>query len=168
MNFQNIESIAVALSVIASLYIFWRTPKYANIKERYENVIFPLFSLLEPYLFKDFSKAPIDKALSLINQNTSYAGSRLNEWAYYLGKNNNQYNYNSFCKQLYYEYDKCSFILGLKIHSLSYRISRKQYQSKFLLVAYLLIHVFALLIAISITLILFTTVLVITQRLLGL
>ena len=103
-----------------------------------------------------------------INQNASYAGSRLNEWAYYLGKNNNQYNYNSFCKQLYYEYDKCSFILGLKIHSLSYRISRKQYHSKFLLVAYLLIHVFALLIAISITLILFTTVLVITQRLLGL
>ena len=125
----------MALSVIASLYIFWRTPKYANIKERYENVIFPLFSLLEPYLFKDFSKAPIDKALSLINQNASYAGSRLNEWAYYLGKNNNQYNYNSFCKQLYYEYDKCSFILGLKIHSLSYRISRNQ--NFYLLLIYL-------------------------------
>ena len=82
INFQDIESIAISLSVIASLYIFWRTPKYANIKERYEKLIFPLFSLIEPYLFKDYSKAPVDKVIGLISDNAVYAGSRINEYAY--------------------------------------------------------------------------------------
>lgn len=168
INFQSIESIAVSLSVIASLYIFWRTPKYSNIKERYEKVVFPLFSLMEPYLFKDCSTAPINEAVELIKSNAVYAGSRLNEWAYYLSNPTNQYNYNLFCKQIYREYDSCSFILGLKMHSLSYRLSRNQYQSKFLLIAYMLGNILLLLIGIAFSLVLLTALLAITQKLLAL
>jgi hypothetical protein len=167
INFQDIESIAVSLSVIASLYIFWRTPKYANIKERYEKLIFPLFCLIEPYLFKDYSKAPTNKVIQLIKDNAVYAGSRINEYAYYFNENCNQYNFNLLCRRIYHEYNVCSFILGLKTHSLSYRLNRKQYQSKFLLIAYMLGNILLLLIGIIFSLVLISALLLITQRLMG-
>ena len=84
VNFQMIESISVSLSVFASLYIFWRTPKYSNIKARYDKLIFPLFQLIEPYLFTDYSKAPIADIVDFIEQNAVFAGSRIIECTFYL------------------------------------------------------------------------------------
>lgn len=167
INFQDIESIAVSLSVIASLYIFWRTPKYANIKERYEKLIFPLFCLIEPYLFKDYSKSPVDKAIGLISDNAVYAGSRINEYAYYFQQNKNQYNFNLLCRRIYHEYNVCSFILGLKVHSLSYRLNRKQYQSKLLFIIYIVGYACLLLIAFVFFLAFLIATKAITQRLMG-
>lgn len=52
-------------------------------------------------------------------------------------------------------------------HSLSYRLNRKQYQSKFLLIAYMLGNILLLLIGIIFSLILISALLFITQRLMG-
>lgn len=167
VDFQMIESIAVSLSVIASLYIFWRTPKYSNIRARYDKLIFPLFQLIEPYLFTDYSKVPITDIVDFIEQNAVFAGSRINECTFYLKENCNQYNFNRLCHWIYFEYNSSSFILGLRVHSMSYRLNRHQYETKFLFFIYMFLYIFLLLICLCFAITLLIAVIFITQRLRG-
>ena len=165
---NNFESFSLALSVVVSLYVFWRTPKYKMLQERYKNIIFPLFSLLEPYLYVPYDTIPIDKVTELIESNQMYLGSRLHECLYYFKRNPSQENYNAFCNRLCHEYDMCCFFFGLKVRSISYRINRNQYSSVLFFIFYLIGNTLLLLFAFIVFLFVLTSVFFISQKILGL
>lgn len=139
--------IAAFISFFVSIYIFKTTPKYDLVLKRYEILIFPLFNKIEPYFFAPVSSDILDPLLEIIENNKSIAGGRLNELLYFCQAHPSQENFNSLCRQINTEYDRCCRRLGLKRRSTWYRIARKQYQTKFVFILFIVKQICLLILA---------------------
>ena len=145
-NFDLAAIIAAVISLAASIYVLRTTPKYDLVYQRYTSLIFPLFDLLEPYLFKPVSEEILLEAIRLIEAHKIIAGNNLLSTLYYCKKSHCQENYDLLCTQVSKEYDKCCSRLGLHRRSISYKLSRKQYKNKAMFILYLLWHTLILIV----------------------
>lgn len=125
------------ISLLITLYIFHFTLRRELYKSRYEHLLFPIYDFLEPYLYKDVCTVPLDKLFSLFKSQKSLSTVRLIEQMYHLEANPNQENYNNLCRLVIWEYTSLSIPLGYGRHSIGYRLTREQHQTK--LVFYLFI-----------------------------
>lgn len=135
-NFDLAAVIAAIISISASIYVFRATPKYELVYKRYTSLIFPLFELMEPHLFKSIDCEILSKAIELIEQNKLLAGNRLLYALYFCKKDPCQDHFDLLCRYVSTEYDKCCVRLGLGKRSISYKISRKQYKNKLVFFLY--------------------------------
>ena len=136
----DFELIISFFSLLVAVYVFKAGPKYSLLKERYEKLISPLMNYIEPYLFKEYDTEYTKHILQIINENKYLARAKLIECVYYLESYNDQYSFNKFCRKLISEYDSLSFVLGLGMHSITYRLNRKQYKTKIMLILYIMFH----------------------------
>lgn len=148
-NFDLAAIIAAIISISASIYIFRTTPKYDLVYKRYTTLIFPLFELIEPHLFKPVDKKVLSEAINLIEKNKVIAGSKLLYALYFCQKNACQENFDLLCSYVSKEYDQCCSRLGLGKRSISYKISRQQYRSKAVFILYIVWHTFIFIVVLS-------------------
>lgn len=144
INFiKNLDFSVILASVITaafSFYTFRKTKNYEYTIKRYENLIFPLFDLMEPFLFMPLRPKALAKALELIEKNKPLAGELILS-AYRACKANPcQDSYNRFCEAVSKEYDCCCTDLGIPKRSFKYRFKRKQYRSPIVFTAYMLFY----------------------------
>lgn len=124
------------IAATVSYNLFKRTKKDTYIKERYEQVIFPIFVLIEPYLY---SKTIDEKVISVVSEicdivflKRMYIGGYLLEQIDLCKKEINspsglsktQFTY--LCSRISIEYDKCCKELGVKKRSFAYKMSNSQ------------------------------------------
>lgn len=143
----NFDLLISVFSLLIAIYVFKAGPKYALLQERYEKLIFPLFNYIEPYLFCDYNAEYTKHLLQIFNANKHLARAKLIECVYYLESDSNQNSFNRLCRCLISEYDSLSFILGLGLHSITYRINRNQYKTNFMFNLYTAFYCFLLIIA---------------------
>lgn len=141
-NFDLAAVIAAVISISASIYIFRTTPKYDLVYKRYTSLIFPLFELMEPHLFKTIDKSILSDAINLIEKNKAIAGSKLLYTLYFCKKNPCQEHFDLLCSCVSKEYDQCCSRLGLGKRSISYKIYRQQYKSKAVFILYIVWNTF--------------------------
>lgn len=136
-HFDFAAVFAAIISISASIYIFRTTPKYDLVYKRYFSLLSPLFEMLEPYLFQPVDENILNTALSLIEENTPLAGSKLLQSLYFCKRKPNQENYDTLCLRLSREYDRCCARLGLGKRSVWYKIIRNQYKNKYAFLLYI-------------------------------
>lgn len=148
-NFDLAAVIAAIISISASIYIFRTTPKYDIVYKRYINLIFPLFDLLEPHLFKTYNEDVLNKAVRLIEKNKMIAGNKLLYALYYCKTTPCQEHFDLLCKYVSKDYDKCASRLGLKKRSIPYKIALSQYKSRAAFILFFLINILIFVVVLS-------------------
>lgn len=121
--------IGVLFTIIVSLYIFKHENFNSFTRERHDKIIFPLFNLLEPFLYHDVPNDTLKSALQVIEDNKNLADGKLLEVSYFCTINPSQNNINELFSYVDKAYDKSCRKLGLKTRTFSYRFSRKQYKN---------------------------------------
>lgn len=144
-NSDYLNFVGILLAAAVSIYIFKGEHSLAFVQEQHNNLISPLFDLLEPVLFQQVDFAILRRVIDLINANRNIADGKLLELSYYCEKQPSQSNYNRLCAYVNALYDKSCRKLGLKLRSYSYRIERKQYQHISYFICYVILHVIAFL-----------------------
>ena len=102
------------------------------IKNRYYDIIFPIFDLLEPYLFSDnFNFEIINEVEDIINKdnNRAIAGRRLIYLIELCKNTENIKNYKRLCIMISNEHDFLCKKLKIPARNERYRIERRQYPS---------------------------------------
>ena len=141
INLDPLNFIGAWIATVVSLYIFKADTPFSYLQERHEKLIFPLFDLLEPTLYKKVTDVSIwNKIFVLIEQNKSMADGKLLQIYYYCKKTPSNENFVDLCSYIDRAYDKSCRSLKLKRRSIEYRISRGQYKSKCYFIFYLLMH----------------------------
>lgn len=140
----DLSIILNGISLLVTLHIFRNTLRRDLFRARFEQLIFPLFDMLEPYLYKDVTTVPLDKMFSLFKSQKSLSSAWLIERMYYLETENTQDNYDAVCRLLVVEYSKLSLSLGYGLHWPSYCINRKQYKTNLLFALYVFFWTFIL------------------------
>lgn len=111
------------VTIILAVYIFRREPTKTYLQERYEKVIFPLYSTFEPFLYtKEVSEELIiayNECKQIINENRHLVGGELQ--CLFSKKLT---SYTSYCisREIDKEYDKSCKELGITKRTLEYRI----------------------------------------------
>lgn len=144
-----------AMTLIYSIYSSRHAKSRQIIKEQHDKLISPIFSLIEPYLFKDIDNSLLENILNIVDENKSLVDGKLLEITYFCKENPSQSNYNALCSYINKTYDKSCRHLGLRLRSIEYRLSRKQYKTKFFLFLYLGIYLLKALLNLSIALFIF-------------
>lgn len=148
-NFDIAAFLGAIITVLGSLYLYARSSKKPLERERYDKLTFPLFNLLEPYLFKEMDPEILQTALSTIEQNKSIAGGKLLYWLYWCQRQPSQEHFVKFCSTVNNEYDKSCQILGLSKRSIFYRLDRDQYRTKLAFVLYLTCNIIFLILSVA-------------------
>lgn len=139
-NSDGLAFFGVLISVITSITIFINSSRKSFERERYDKLIFPLFNLLEPYLFKDKDDIVFQKAIDIIQKNKDIAGGHFLNQLYWCEKSFTQENFISLCTTTNREYDRICRVIGLKCRSIFYRLDREQYRTKFVFWTYLVVN----------------------------
>lgn len=140
-NSDYLNFIGILLASAVSIYIFKGEHSLSFAQEQHNNLISPLFELLEPVLFQKVEPIVLHKAIKLINENRNIADGKLLELSYRCEKNPSQSNYNHLCSYVNRLYDRSCRKLGLKLRSYSYRIDRKQYMHISFFICYILLRI---------------------------
>ncbi|MDR1754374.1 MAG: hypothetical protein LBR74_05640 [Eubacterium sp.] len=124
-----IAALSSAIALVTILYPMWRKEHIHIWEERYYKVIFPIYDLLEPYLYnKETPKHIIDEMMNILNHNRAIAGSKL---LYLASMSYDDYdNYKKVCSHISYHYDKLCIFLHLPKRTISYILQRKQYADR--------------------------------------
>lgn len=129
---SSVHSIVAAyLAIATSIYVFRSGNNFTLIKERHDNLIFPLFNVLEPVLYKSNHDKELETALKIIEENKFLADGKLLELHYYCSNYSDENNFQELCMYIDRAYDKSCSKLHLKKRSLFYRLNRKQYKNHF-------------------------------------
>ncbi len=140
-NSDYLNFIGILLASAVSIYIFKGEHSLSFAQEQHNNLISPLFELLEPVLFQKVEPIVLHKAIKLINENRNIADGKLLELSYRCEKNPSQSNCNHLCSYVNRLYDRSCRKLGLKLRSYSYRIDRKQYMHISFFICYILLRI---------------------------
>ena len=136
------------LTVISTIYLTTLSTKKQIERERYDKLIFPLFNLIEPYLFMKKEDFIFQQVISIINDNKSLAGGRLLYICFWCEKDPSQELYIRLCSTINSEFDRACRILGLKQRSVLYRLDRNQYRTQLMFFVYIIACVCTLLVSI--------------------
>lgn len=122
--------LATLLGVIAAFWIARQEAANRVIKERYENLIFPLFNVLEPVLFHDGPTPDIHlEMMRVFTTNKQWADGELLERFHYYVNNPNPSTFHLLCALVDTRYDTCCRQLGMPIRTYDYRLDKKQFES---------------------------------------
>ncbi len=132
--------IGVLFTIIVSLYIFKHENSYSFVRERHDKIIFPLFNLLEPFLYHDVPKGTLESALQIIESNKNLIDGKLLGVSYFCAKNPSRNNLNELFSYVDRAYDKSCRKLGLKTRTFSYRFSRKQYKNVTSIILHMVVY----------------------------
>lgn len=162
LSFDPLNFIGLLATVLVSFYIFKSDLPFDYVKEKHEKLIFPLFDLVEPFLYQQPSDSLWEKIFAIIEQNKSFADGKLLSLFYYCKKQPNYSNFISLCSYIDHAYDKSCHRLKLKCRSIEYRVNRNQYKNKRYFFLYVLLSalVFTLFLFIGISLLALFMVLV--------
>ena len=81
-NSDYLNFIGILLASAVSIYIFKGEHSLSFAQEQHNNLISPLFELLEPVLFQKVEPIVLHKAIKLINENRNIADGKLLELSY--------------------------------------------------------------------------------------
>lgn len=142
MSFDPLNFIGILATVVVSIYIFKSDLPFEYVKERHEKLIFPLFDLLEPLLYRDYDVDTIKKACFIIEENKSFIDGKLLS-IYHNCKNTPcQESFIDLCTYIDRAFDKSCRKLKLKRRSINYRINNRQYRSNWFLAGYIVGSIF--------------------------
>lgn len=130
LSFDPLNFIGLIATVLVSVYIFKSDLPFDYAKEKHEKLIFPLFDLVEPFLYQQANDVLWEKIFNVIEKNKSFADGTLISLLYYCKKQPNHQNFISLCTYIDRAYDKSCKRLKLKRRSIEYRINRNQYKNK--------------------------------------
>lgn len=136
-NSDFLNFLGLLITVIFSVYIFYSSSKKSLERERYDNLIFPLFNLLEPYLFQPMDVDIFHQALDIIEKNKSIAGGKFLYVLYHSRRDPSQEHFRLLCSIVNSEFDRACHIIGIKKRAFFYRIDRHQYKTRFAVFIYL-------------------------------
>lgn len=132
-------NVLVALSsVIAVFYVFKGQSSQTLKREQHDKLFVPLFELLEPHLYKAPTQELFEMVKHTTEANKHLIDGKLRELIYLCSEDLSQGNFNALCTYVGNQYDKSCKRLGLKTRSIIYRINRRQFKNKGLLVWYCL------------------------------
>ncbi len=135
-NSDFLNFLGLLITVIFSVYTFYSSSKKSLERERYDNLIFPLFNLLEPCLFQAMDVDVFRQALDIIESNKSLAGGKFLYILYHSKRELSQAHFRLLCSVVNPEFDRTCRIIGIKKRSFFYRIDRHQYKTKFAVFVY--------------------------------
>lgn len=136
-NYDFFNFLGIILSCIVSVLIFHAKPASAFIKERHDNLIFPLFNTLEAALYREIDTTILNNALKIIEENKQLVDGKLLKINYLCRTNPTQENFIALCSYIDEAYDKSCEALHLSLRPFEYRYVRKQYKNKFTLCVYI-------------------------------
>lgn len=114
---------SIITTIIIAIYVFKKEPSKTYIKERYEKVIFPIYTAFEPFLYSkeitDSLKTAYEQCQTVLNDNRMIAGGNL---LFLFDKPLNKYNVYRISKEIDKEYDKSCKNLGIQKRSLNYKM----------------------------------------------
>lgn len=122
--FKAITVLLTFVSIVLTWFSFKRANTNIYQKERYEKVIFPVFNILEPYLYqKEVTKNEpamfaIKLSKEIINTNKMIAGGKLK---YIFSQSVNDDNFFTMSEFINKEYDRCCIDLGLALRPIEYK-----------------------------------------------
>ncbi|MHC1696285.1 MAG: hypothetical protein AB9835_13665 [Eubacteriales bacterium] len=134
-----VSAVISLISVLVTIYQFYKSKNYSFDRERLEKTIFPLYIKLEPYLYKynlnDNFRNIIEDMNITIKNNRFLIGNKLYYFfsTFYDSVKSNkkdkiiQKEYNEFCNQLINTYDKLCSNLGLTRINMIYRLRHRLY-----------------------------------------
>lgn len=144
ISLDPLNFIGALITAAIALYIFKADVPFSYLQERHEKLIFPLFDLLEPILYKKVNDASIwIKFFNLVEENKSMADGKLLQIYYCCKQNPSNENFIDLCSYADHAYDESCRSLKLKRRSIEYRINRGQYKSIRYFVFYLIVSVLA-------------------------
>lgn len=125
-----ISLIGVIITSVLTWMIFKKENNKAYLKDRYEKVIFPIFSLLEPHLYTkeitDEIRDVYKKCKNILCQNKIIAGGNL---LYIFSLPCTSSNFKAISKTIEKEYDSCCISLGIPIRPLEYKIDTFRFRN---------------------------------------
>ena len=133
------------ITVLSSIYIFKMSSKSTITKERYEKLIFPMFDIIEPILFKEKDFIVFQRLFDVYENNKYLAGGKLTYVMYLCSIDFSDKNFSSLCQIINSEFDDCCRILGLKTRTIFYRLDHSQYKTKLMLILYMITNLLLLL-----------------------
>ena len=149
-----ISILSGAITGLFTVYLFYKGMRGTLVQERFNTVIYPIFAVLEPYLFHQIDETALRKVAEIVNKNRKLSGGKL---IYMMElccpKNCSKDNYNELCRYISTIYDRCCLQLGIPLRPFEYRLNHKQFKSKFAYVVFIAFHVLLLLVSFVIFLI---------------
>ena len=139
-NSDILAFFGILLSLGMSFYILKKDTYTPIIKERYEQFICPLFTILEPHLFNKTIPQDFDKLLSFIDENKIYADGKLLEIHYHCREFHDHESFIELCSYIDKYYDRYCRQLKIKQRSMFYRFERHQYKNVWFVVHFCFVH----------------------------
>jgi hypothetical protein len=122
--------LATLLGVIVTFWVTQQEAKNRAVKERYENLIFPLFDVMEPVLFQDEPTPDIYiEMMRIFTDNRQWADGELLERFHYYRNEPNPSTFHKLCALVDSRYDSCCRQLGMPVRTYDYRLDKKQFES---------------------------------------
>lgn len=137
-SFDPLSFVGVLLTVLVSIYIFRSETSLTLTKERHEKLIFPLFDLLEPFLYQKLNPDILNQALKIIEENKSLADGKLISIHYYCKNYPSDKNFALLSSYVDRNFDISCRKLKLKCRSLLYKLDRSQFRNKTALTLYII------------------------------
>lgn len=126
--------ISAFITMFGAIYISRFETSTSLVKERHEKLFFPLFNILEPYLYQELNTEALNMALEIIENNKSMVDGKLLSISYYCQKNPSNKNFIALCTYVDHAYDNSCRKMKLKRRSLSYKLERSHNKNKRLLI----------------------------------
>ncbi len=124
-----VDFLAALLGIVVTIWIARQEAANRAIRERYENLIFPLFNVLEPVLFLDEPTPDIHvEMMRIFITNKRWADGKLLECFYYFEKNPTPKTFRKLCVLVDARYDSCCRRLGIRPRTFRYRQAKKQFR----------------------------------------
>lgn len=119
-----VPSLVTLVSILLTWIIFNKENDKTYLKDRYEKVIFPIFSILEEHLYKkeitDDILTALESCKRIIEENKMIAGGNLLQ-VFYAPYTKDNFQYLS--RLVEKEYDCCCAALGIPLRPLDYKFS---------------------------------------------
>ena len=118
------------------------------LKERYENVIYPIYSLIEPYLFNKKIDEKLENVLKqcqlIVEKNKMISGYKI--VSFFNDKINTIHKFKKFGAYIENQFDRHCRLLGIPQRPLDYKLSKSYTPSK--IIQYILIQFLYLILSI--------------------
>lgn len=114
ITFDPLGFVGILITALVTIYIFKADIPFSYLQERHEKLIFPLFDCLEPVLYQPQDSAHLHQALSIIEENKSFADGKLLNVYYNCLIDTSQNNFLELCAYVDQAYDYSCRKLKLK------------------------------------------------------
>lgn len=126
-NFELLSVVAAFCTILATILLSKKESSLSFVREKYENLIFPLFNQLEPVLYHKKVPERLPAILDFIEENKKYADGKLLELTYFCRSHPSKEHFQDLCKYVDRTMDKYCHRLGIKPRTMYYRFARNQY-----------------------------------------